>query len=120
MKIIIFFIMIGLAAVNAAQAQKWNELRDEHKAMKIQAFRTDNQQYLKATLGMSSTQMSNIDNVNVCYLSTLDRIDRYAKTDSVKNMLAEAVSDARWVQLDAIMGPEKHKQYAVYLKDKIE
>ena len=27
---------------------------------------------------------------------------------------------AEWAQLDAIMGADKHEQYAKYLKDKIE
>ena len=118
MKKTILFIMICIIAATA-NAQKWSELSDEQKEMKLKSFRADNQSYLKK-LGMSQQQMTDIDNVNICYLSTLDRIDRYAKDDATKEKYAGAVDDARWAQLDAIMGKEKHEQYAKYLKDKIE
>jgi hypothetical protein len=109
-----------LLAAIPASAQKWSELSDEQKMMKAQAFREDNQKYLKETLGMTPTQMDDIDNVNICYLSTLDRIDRYGKDDASKEKYAKAVTEARWGQLDAIMGAEKHKKYADYVKAKIE
>lgn len=119
MKRTILFIMacVMSAAVNA---QKWSELTDEQKMMKLKSFRADNQNYLKNTLGMTQQQMTDIDNVNVCYLSTLDRISRYAKDDAAKEKYADAVSQGRWAQLDAIMGADKHEQYAKYLKDKLE
>ena len=119
MKRTIPFIMacVMSAAVNA---QKWSELTDEQKMMKLKSFRADNQNYLKNTLGMTQQQMTDIDNVNVCYLSTLDRISRYAKDDAAKEKYADAVSQGRWAQLDAIMGADKHEQYAKYLKDKLE
>ena len=117
-KTILFFMVCALAA--AASAQKWSELTDEQKMMKLKSFRTDNQNYLKNTLGMTPQQMTDIDNVNICYLGTLDRINRYAKDDATKEKYADAVSQGRWAQLDAIMGAEKHEQYAKYLKDKIE
>ena len=119
MKKTILFIMLCIMAVTA-NAQKWSELSDEQKMMKLKSFRADNQNYLKNTLGMTQQQMTDIDNVNICYLSTLDRISRYAKDDATKEKYADAVSDGRWAQLDAIMGAEKHEQYAKYLKDKIE
>lgn len=119
MKKILLSMMISLLAITS-QAQKWADLTDEQKIMKLKSFRADNQKYLKTTLGMTQTQMDDIDNVNICYLSTLDRINRYVKTDSDKEKYAEAVSKARWAQLDAIMGPDKHTQYSEYLKAKIE
>jgi hypothetical protein len=119
MKKTILFIVLCVIAT-AANAQKWNELSDEQKMMKLKSFRADNQAYLKNTLGMTQTQLDDIDNVNVCYLSTLDRISRYAKDDATKEKAADAIDQARWAQLDAIMGADKHEQYAKYLKDKIE
>lgn len=119
MKKTMLFMMLCMIAV-AVNAQKWSELSDEQKMMKLKSFRADNQNYLKNTLGMTQQQMTDIDNVNICYLSTLDRISRYAKDDATKEKYADAVSDGRWAQLDAIMGAEKHEQYAKYLKDKIE
>jgi hypothetical protein len=120
MKKTILFIMVCIIAATSVNAQKWSELTDEQKMMKLKSFRADNQAYLKNTLGMSEQQLSDIDNVNICYLSTLDRISRYAKDDAVKEKYADAITQGRWAQLDAIMGADKHEQYAKYLKDKIE
>jgi len=117
-KAILLMIVCVIAAI--ANAQKWSELSDEQKIMKLESFRADNQNYLKNTLGMTQQQMTDIDNVNICYLSTLDRISRYAKDDAAREKYADAVSQGRWAQLDAIMGADKHEQYAKYLKDKIE
>lgn len=114
------FIMICAFAYTAANAQKWSDLTKEEKIMKAKEFRADNQKYLKDSLGLTQDQMTDIDNVNICYLSTLDRIDRYAKDDAAKQKYAKAISDARWDQLDAIMGADKHKQYAEYVKAKIK
>jgi hypothetical protein len=109
-----------VASINGVNAQKWSELNDEQKMMKLKSFREDNQKYLKNTLGMTQTQLNDIDNVNICFLSTLDRIDRYVKTDADKQKYADAISNARWAQLDAIMGVDKHNKYAEYLKAKLE
>src|SRR6516225_2851001 len=96
------FVGICLAFVSSTHAQKWSDLTKEEKTMKAKEFRADNQKYLKDSLGMTEQQMTDIDNVNICFLSTLDRIDRYAKDDEAKQKYAKAVSDARWGQLDAI------------------
>ncbi len=120
MKKAILFAVICLAFVNVSNAQKWSELSQEQKLMKAKEFRADNQKYLKTTLGMTQTQMDDIDNVNICYLSTLDRIDRYGKDDATKEKYAKAITEARRAQLDVIMGAEKHKQYAEYIKGKIQ
>jgi hypothetical protein len=120
MKKVILSILVVIVALTTANAQKWDELTKEQKVMKAKEFRADNQKYLKNTLGMTETQLSDIDNVNICYLSTLDRINRYAKDDATKDKLADAVTEARWIQLDAIMGADKHKQYSEYIKAKIQ
>ena len=120
MKKTILLIIICLVALIRINAQTWAELSDEQKVMKLKTFRADNQKYLKETLGMSKTQTDDIDNVNICYLSTLDRINRYGKDDAIKEKYAKAVTEARSAQLDAIMGPEKRQQYADYLVDKIK
>jgi len=119
MKSRILLIIAFLIAVTSVSAQTWSELSQEQKAMKAKEFRADNQKYLKTELGMNQTQLDDIDNINLCYLSTLDRIDRYTKVESNKDILAEAVGSARAVQLDAIMGADKHKKYAEYIKGKI-
>src|SRR6516225_4680692 len=91
----------------------------KNKKMKAKEFRADNQKYLKDSLGMTEQQMTDIDNVNICFLSTLDRIDRYAKDDATKQKYAKAVNEARWAQIDVIMGADKHDKYAAYVKAKL-
>jgi len=75
---------------------------------------------LKGTLQMTQTQLDDIDNVNICFLSTLDRINRYAKDQATKEKVAKALWEARWAQLDAIMGVDKHNKYAEYMKQKLQ
>ena len=120
MKKLILLVTIVLAGISVTYAQNWADLNDEQKLMKLKSFRAENQKYLKNTLGMTQTQMNDIDNVNLCFLSTLDRIDRYAKSEEDKDKYAEVLWEARWAQIDAIMGKEKHKQYAEYIKARIE
>ena len=119
MKTTIFFIVMGILTATIANAQKWDELSDEKKLAKLKSFRADNQKYLKDSLKLTATQMKDLDNLNVCFLSTLDRIDRYAKDDETKEKYAEALWEVRWAQVDAIMGKEKHEKYADYLKRKL-
>ena len=119
MRNLIFFILVFVAGATGASAQSWDQLNDEQKLMKAKEFRADNQKYLKNTLGMTQTQLDDIDNVNVCYLSTLDRINRYAKDDAAKEKLADVLAEARSAQLDAIMGVEKRDKYMAYVKEKI-
>ena len=113
-------MVIGLLTINSINAQKWSELTDEQKVMKAEEFRADNQNYLKTKLAMTQTQLDDIDNVNLCFLSTLDRIDRYGKDDATKQKYADVISKARSSQLDVIMGADKHKQYKEYIQAKIK
>jgi hypothetical protein len=120
MKKTILFSLFAAALVTTSYAQTWHDLTDEQKLMKLQSFRAANQKYLKDSLHLTATQMKDLDNVNICFLSTLDRIDRYAKDDAAKDKYAQALWDVRWAQVDAIMGADKHLRYAEYLKAKIE
>lgn len=120
MKKTVFTIAVILLATNLMFAQKWADLSKEQKMMKAKEFRADNQNYLKNTLGMTEEQLSDIDNVNICYLSTLDRLDRYGKTEEAKTKYAKAVTEARSAQLDAIMGPEKRQQFITYVTEKLK
>ncbi len=115
-------LMVAMILVtnNLVQAQEWANLSKEEKISKGQEFRADNQNYLRNTLGMTEEQLTDIDNVNLCYLSTLDRINRYAKTDDAKEKYAKSITEGRSVQLDAIMGPDKRKKYIEYVKEKLK
>ena len=120
MKRLVFLVIVTLAMIHTASAQTWSELSDEQKLTKLKSFRDDNQKYLKGTLQMTQTQLDDIDNVNICFLSTLDRINRYAKDQATKEKVAKSLWDARWAQMDAIMGVDKHNKYAEFLKQKLQ
>lgn len=121
MKSLLLATLFLAVTVTSSYAQKkWDELTDDQKIEKLKAFRADNQKYLKNTLGMSETQLKDIDAVNLCYLATLDRIERYSKDGAKKDEYAEGVTAARSAQLDAIMGADKHKQFAEYVQAKLE
>jgi hypothetical protein len=71
-------------------------------------------------LGLSEEQITDVDNVNLCFVSTLDRIDRYGKDAAAKEKYAKTAVQARTAQLDAIMGPEKRKQLQDYVTAKLK
>jgi hypothetical protein len=120
MKSRILLLIVCLLAVTTTFAQKkWEELTDEQKLTQLKSFRDDNQKFLKDTLKLKSTQMTDLDNLNLCFLSTLDRVDRYGKDQAKKEQYAEALWQVRWAQVDAIMGKEKHDKYAAYIKRKL-
>jgi hypothetical protein len=114
-----FFIVLCLLSATVTHSQKWDDLSDEQKLTKLKSFRADNQKYLKDSLKLTQTQMTDLDNLNACFLSTLDRVDRYAKETKTKEEYAEALWDVRWAQVDAIMGKDKHEKYAAFIKRKI-
>jgi len=121
MKKLILFLFIAIAGISIqSKAQKWSDLTEEQKIMQVQSFRDDNQNYLKNTLKLSEEQTSDIDAVNICYLSTLDRIQRYGKTDADKEKYAKSITASRSAQLDAIMGVENRKKYQQYVQGKLK
>jgi hypothetical protein len=115
----LFIIGMCLVSGTVIHAQTWDDLSQEQKLTKLKSFRASNQQYLKDSLQLSKTQLTDLDNLNLCFLSTLDRIDRYAKDDKMKEEYADALWKVRWAQVDAIIGEDKHEKYAAYLKRKI-
>lgn len=120
MKKVICILTIMVVGVISLNAQKWDQLSGEQKLMKAKEFREDNQKYLKGTLGLTDEQCTDIDNVNVCFLSTLDRIDRYVPDVEDKKKYAKTLLQSRAIQLDAIMGADKRKQYITYIQDKLK
>jgi hypothetical protein len=119
MKPKVFLVALTLITAVSVHAQKWEELSKEEKLVKLKSFRADNQKYLKDSLKLTETQMTDLDNLNLCFLSTLDRVDRYTKDHATKEKYADALWEVRWAQVDAIMGKEKHEKYAAYLKRKL-
>jgi hypothetical protein len=120
MKKIILVLLVCITSATVVNAQKWNDLSDEQKMMQAKGFREDNQKYLKSKLGLSEDQVTDVDNVNLCFIGTLDRIDRYGKDAAAKEKYAKTAVQARTAQLDAIMGPEKRKQFQDYVTAKLK
>ncbi|HLO82908.1 MAG TPA: hypothetical protein VK166_18215 [Chitinophagaceae bacterium] len=120
MKKVFILLLISISFAGVANAQKWADLSNEQKISKLQDFRADNQKYMKEKLGLTDEQRTDVDNVNLCFLSTLDLIDRYGKDDAAKEKYAKSAVNARNVQLDAIMGPEKRKQFQDYVVAKLK
>ena len=116
----ILLIVTFMVSAVVAQAQKWEQLSDEQKLNKLQSFRNENQKYLKDSLKLTQVQMNDIDNLNMCFLSTLDRVDRYAKEKQTKEEYADALWEVRWAQMDAIMGKQKHDKYAAYIERRLK
>jgi hypothetical protein len=119
MKRIITMVAVLMATATFVQAQKWADLSTEQKLMKAKEFRAESQNYLKG-LGLTQDQLTDMDDVNICYLTTLDRIDRYGKDDAAKKTYAKTVTKNRAAQMDAIMGPERRAKYQQWLADKIK
>ncbi len=115
-----FYVSSHAQAQAQALAQKWSALSDEEKLLKAESFRNDNQSFLQNTLKMSDDQRMDIDNVNMCYVASLDRIARYGKDDAAKEKWAKTSTQARNAQLDVIMGADNHKKYAEYIVGKIK
>ena len=103
-----------------AFTQKWADLSNEEKLMKLKSFTEDNHKYMKETLKLSEEQISDADNVNVCYLATLDRINRYGKTDANKEKYAKSATESRAKQLEAIMGTDNYGKYKKYVGNKLK
>lgn|GEM_PF-445812 len=119
-KKLVLFVIACISLSRAGQAQKWKDLTDEQKWAKIGEFREDNQKYMKTTLGLTDQQVEDVDAVNASFLSNLDLVDRYGKDDAAKEKYAKSLVNSRSTALDAIMGPEKRKQFKAYVKGKLE
>ena len=119
-KYLLLLALFVMGLSNASYGQKWKELSNEEKLMKLQSFIEDNQKYMKDSLALSEDQISDVNNVNVCYLTTLDRINRYGKTDTDKEKFAKSATESRAKQLEAIMGSDKYKRFKKYMEAKLK
>lgn len=120
MKKVLLLLLVSVSIAGVANAQKWADLSNEQKLTKLQEFRDDNQKFMKEKLGLSDDQRMDVDNVNLCFLSTLDIIDRYGKDDAAKEKYARSLVNARNTQLDAIMGAENRKKFQDYVASKLK
>jgi len=119
MKKMILMLLVMMAATST-QAQKWEDLSAEQVMEKAKGFREDNQKYLKEKLKMTEDQVIDIDNTNVCFLASMERINTYGKDKATKEKWAKTAVQARQAQMDMIMGPEKRKQYMDYVTAKLK
>jgi hypothetical protein len=120
MKKILVLILVASTFSAAVNAQKWSDLSAEQKMAQAKGFREDNQKFLKEKLGMSEDQVIDIDNTNVCFLASMERINAYGKDKATKEKWAKTAVQARQAQMDMIMGADKRKQYMDYVTAKLK
>ncbi|MEJ0079687.1 MAG: hypothetical protein WDM78_01680 [Puia sp.] len=92
----------------------------EEKMMKLKSFRSDNQKFLKDSLGMTSKQLKSIDSVNSDYMKELDRIHSGSGTDDEKLAKAQELTKKRARTWIAIMGADTHMKFTKYVYAKLE
>ena len=119
---ILFVLMIGISRISFGQTwqQTWSEMSKEEKMMKLKSFRSDNQKFLKDSLGMTSKQLKSIDSVNSDYMKELDRIHSGSGSDDEKLAKAQELTKKRGAALDSIMGEVSHMKFTKYVYAKLE
>src|SRR6185295_10447790 len=115
-------LMTSISMVSFAQTwqQTWSEMSKEEKMEKMRSYRDDNQKFLKDSLGMTKTQLKSIDSVNSDYLKGLNKIEKSPASDDEKLAKAQELSKKRAVDLDNIMGEEKHRKFTLYITAKLQ
>jgi hypothetical protein len=122
-KVMILLVLItSISVVSFAQTwqETWSNMTKEEKMMKLSSFRTDNQKFLKDSLGMTSKQLKSIDSVNSIFMKGLKGIENGPGTDDEKFAKAKEIAKKRGADLDGIMGEEKHMRFTQYLYGKLE
>ena len=120
--LLLLMLLLSLPTIVSAQTKKkWKDLTIEEQMMRAQGFQDENLKWLRDTLGFSEERASDVGNVNTCYLASLDRIMRYARTDQEKENFANRVSETRDIELDRIMlGAENKRRYHAYVKARLD
>ena len=81
---------------------------------------TENQKFLKDSLGMTSYQLTVIDSINKVYLGGIKQIESSTAPDDIKLGKARGIAKKRSDELDIIMGNAKHQRFTQYLYDKLQ
>jgi len=122
-KVMILFVLItAVSKISFSQTwqQTWSDMSKEEKMMKMKSFRSDNQKFLKDSLGMTSKQLKSIDSVNSDYMKELDRIHSSSASDNEKLAKAQEITKKRGADLDSIMGEDMHMKFTKYMYAKLE
>jgi hypothetical protein len=119
---ILFVVLTGISRISFGQTwqQTWSEMSKEEKMMKLKSFRSENQKFLKDSLGMTSKQLKSIDSVNSDYMKALDRIQSGSGSDNEKLTKAQELTKKRGADLDNIMGEDAHMKFTKYVYAKLE
>jgi hypothetical protein len=120
MILLVLITSISTASIAQTWQETWTNMSKEEKMMKMNAFRADNQKFLKDSLGMTGTQLKSIDSVNSIYLKGLNQIEKSSDTDDQKLAKAREITKTRGTDLDNIMGEEKHGKFSQYLYGKLK
>jgi hypothetical protein len=119
---ILFVLITAVSKISFSQTwqQTWSDMSKEEKMMKMKSYRSDNQKFLKDSLGMTSKQLKSIDSVNSDYMKELDRIHSSSASDNEKLAKAQEITKKRGADLDSIMGEDMHMKFTKYVYAKLE
>ena len=117
---VLLLVLLILGFGRSLQAQTWDEMTDQEKVEKLKSFMEDNQKYMKQTLQLTDDQVADVENTNICFLSSLDRIATYGGTDSEKKKYAKSLLKYRSKMIEAIMGKEKYEKFQTYVAAKLQ
>jgi len=118
----LFVLLTGISLGTFAQTwqETWNNMSKEEKMMKIRSFRDANQKFLKDSLGMTSDQLKSIDTTNSNFMKEMKQIEKSNESDDQKMAKAKTLASNRSVELDNIMGKDKHDRFKQYMYEKLQ
>ncbi len=119
---ILLVLITSISTVSFAQTwqETWTNMTKEERYMKMSKFRSENQKFLKDSLGMTSAQLKSIDSVNSIFLKGLTQIDNGSGSDDEKLAKAKEIAKKRGAALDDIMGEDKHHRFTQYVYEKLQ
>jgi len=120
MFLLVLITGISLGTFAQTWQETWNNMSKEEKMMKMRSFRDANQKFLKDSLGMTSDQLKSIDTTNSNFMKEMRQIEKSNESDDQKLAKAKTLASNRSIELDNIMGKEKHDRFKQYMYEKLQ
>ena len=120
MFLLVLITSMSMVTFGQTMQETWSNMTKEEKMMKLSGFRDANQKFLKDSLGMTSAQLKSIDSVNSIFIKGLRAIEGGPGTDDDKFAKAKEIAKKRGMDLDIIMGEDKHHRFTQYVYEKLQ
>jgi len=120
MFLLVLITGISLGTFAQTWQETWNNMSKEEKMMKMRSFRDANQKFLTDSLGMTSDQLKSIDTTNSNFMKEMRQIEKSNESDDQKLAKAKTLASNRSIELDNIMGKEKHDRFKQYMYEKLQ